>query len=277
MRPAMVDIARVMILGAAAWYCHAAPLSRPIPASSGTRPSASAQPGQASPTTQVSPSPVAKEYEALIRRNLFAPLPKTEEPVISEGVFPLAEPEPLDRQVTLLGIVISTEPGKEKKYAIIEDSRSKEADFYQPGAMIRGYALKEITEKGAIFETFIGTRFILTQKGARYLAQPIQTACFRVNIMDALKQLERDFLKMKGFTAKHTAQGLALDNIPAGTILDKAGWADKDIVCTIAEAPVHSAADILAAYETALKTNTKTLVVGLLRNNVPAKIVYVLE
>ena len=256
----------------------AAPLSRPAPDFPKTRTPIATQPALIPPNKkQASPPAISKAYETIIKRNLFAPLPKTAGPLIFEGVFPLADPEPLDKQINLLGIVISTEPGKEKKYAIIEDSRSKDADFYKPGAVIRGYALKDITEKGPIFETFIGTKFILTQTGARYLDQQIQTTYFKINIRDAVKQLEQDLPKMNGFIASPSADGLVLDNIPPGTILDKAGWADKDIVRTIAKTPVHSAMDIRTAYETVLKTGTKTLIVGLLRNNIPIRIVYMLE
>ncbi|MFA7516407.1 MAG: hypothetical protein WC049_05445 [Candidatus Ratteibacteria bacterium] len=233
---------------------------------------------RSSPSSVISTSSeVSTTYKSFLKRELFSPLkPMASDPVVPEGVFPLSAPEPLEKEMTLLGVLLS-QGEEEKKYAIIDNTRTKESDFYTPGAIIKGYRLIDVIEKGAVFEDFLGERFLLTSTGARALGKRVKTLYYRVKIKDALARIEAELPKMKTLSIKETKEGISLLSIPAGTILDGAGLMEGDLLQQIGEKPLTTSKDILSAYDFALESGSEKIVLYLLRNRVPLRIIYILE
>lgn len=221
---------------------------------------------------------VSTRYKSFLKREIFSPL-KPLEPatLVPEGVSPLSAPEPLEKEMTLLGVLLSQGETGKKKYAIIDNTRTKESDFYTPGTIIKGYRLIDVVEKGAIFEDFLGETFLLTSTGDRALGKRVKTLYYRVKIKDALVRIEAELPKMKGLSVKEGKEGISLLSIPAGTILDAAGLMEGDLLQQIGKRALVRSKDILSAYDSALESGSEKIALYLVRNSVPLRIIYMLE
>jgi len=221
-----------------------------------------------------------KSYNTILKKNVFTNLVETAKPVVVlNPVSSLPEPELPDKTFNLLGTVVDTRTAA-NSLAVFVNVRTKQDFFLSPGAALGNTKIVHIEKEGVVLENSFGDRFFFTCFGLRPLGLFPKTFFYRVNLGQLLQKLqqETDLLSSLKLTpAEIKGTGVKLTGIVAETVMEKLGLANDDIIHSLNGVTLTSTVDLLQAYQKLLSEGQKQVVVRVMREKRPLRLVYQLE
>ena len=222
----------------------------------------------------------AKSYNTVLKKNVFTNTIEVKKPVVAlNPVSSLPEPELPDKTFNLLGTVVdSGTPGH--SLAVVVNIRTKEDLFLSPGAELGNTKIVHIEKEGVVLENGFGDRFFLTCSGLRPLGLFPRTFFYRVNLGQLLQKLQQEtelLSSLKLTPAETKGSGLKLTGVIAESVMEKLGLANDDIIQSLNGASLTSNEDLLLAYQKLLSEGQKQVVVRVIREKRPIRLVYQLE
>ena len=223
-----------------------------------------------------------KEYENILKRNIFAPLPekdKLNQP-LKKPAIKVTKPPSLDKILELCGTVAFPDD-TDKSIAILQDLQKRKLDFYHIADSIQNAKILQISQDCVIFD-YAGQEIHLSNKGAYPVRFPEDVPRYTIDMQDFLKQINKNqsFIKSLStnpFSDKSKVIGYQIKGIPEGSILQKSGILDGDIITQINSTTLNKPLDALTAYENILKFGIDRAVIKLIRKGQKKTIVYKLK
>ena len=219
-----------------------------------------------------------KNYEIILKRNIFAPIPG-EKKTAGKIIVPVVKPVPLDEILELKGTVVFKM--SEKSISIIENFKTRKMDFYHEGDVVTDAKILNIREKEVLFDYF-GQEIILSDKGSYPAPVPLDASIYKVNLEETIKELGENTkllfsLKSKQELEKGKTVGFRLKGIPEKSIFEKLGILNDDIITKINSTTLDSPEKALKSYENIMKFGIRRAVIHIIRNNNPIVLVYTLN
>lgn len=212
-------------------------------------------------------------YQAIIDRNIFASKEQPDQEVSADQIKNL---EPTSLKIRLLGTIAGDQ---QSARAIIEEPKQKTQNLYKTGDSIEGAVIKKIL-RGKVVLRVDGQDKILSMEeatasskqetrptikaspGGRRLgntatAQSTLTLNRRdiqetlANINDILSQVQ-----VRPYMDSGDSEGLIISNISPGSLIEKMGLTDGDIVQAVNNKQIKSPDDVIALYQS-LKFGTR--------------------
>ncbi|MCM8769664.1 MAG: hypothetical protein NC911_08380 [Candidatus Omnitrophica bacterium] len=190
----------------------------------------------------------------ILKKNVFTGnvSSKTESGSKVNPVTVLKEPELPDKTFALLGTAVSSQP--ENSLAIFLNLRNKQELFLRQGEKISGGIILSIEEKGVLLKTELGDRYRFTTSGIRPVSQIPQTFIFRVNLKATLEEIRGDPELLNSLKLTRQGEGFRLTGITVGSILERLGLMNDDLLSQVNGQPISSGEKALAVYEEILRT-----------------------
>jgi|GEM_PF-2221451 len=221
------------------------------------------------------------DYPSIMRRNLFAPAPATPKNGTGKSspakeTLPVVKMPPLEESIDLKGTLLSTS-SQEKSVAVIEDKRSKETDFYRIGDMVNSAIVKSIGESSITVE-YGFQEFEVTTRGI-FPLRVYPDSEYDVSLEESILELGKEISSGSGLKAvpaieNGSVSGYMVTGIGAGSILEKLGIKNNDIITRINTISLDSPEKPLYAYETVMKYAIRRVTVHVLRENLPYTLLY---
>lgn len=198
-------------------------------------------------------------------------------PVLNSFVSEYNLPQPIDRLYSLLG-TFSFLDEQEKNTAVFTEISSKKTVFLKKGDILNGNKIISIDERGVLFESGFGDRFLFTQSGIKYTQTLPKRFFFRVNLKTAMNWLinQPEFLYSVKIVSDNES-GFKVQQIEPGSIFERAGLAMNDRILQINETLLKTPDDAFSVWKEILTTGKKLATVKLVRNNKPVELIYILE
>jgi len=192
-------------------------------------------------------------------------------------VSQIPSPQPLDRVYSLAG-TFSYLDEPEKNTAVLTEISSKKIIFLKKDDIVSGNRVLAIDEKGVLFESGFGERFLFTQSGIKYSQVSVQRSYFKINIKNAMDWLKKqpEFLGSIKFV-QSDGVGFVVNELEQGSIFEKAGLNNQDRVFQINDVFLKKPQDAMSALNEIFKGGKKMAVVKLTRFNKQIELVYILE
>lgn len=214
------------------------------------------------------------EYDIILKRNLFAPVPVKKEN--KKEIVKILKFPPLDEILDLKGtFVMKKNPSN--SLAIIEIKKKNQMDFYHIGDIVAGAKIIDIKEN-KIFMEYGFQNVILSNKGW-YLAPVNPDYTYEVDITETIMNLKKESrslfnLKCKPVIENGKVIGYRISGIKMGSIIEKLGIKNGDIIKKVNTVPVVSEKDAFMIYQNIMKYGIERVVVKILRNNFPYTLLY---
>jgi general secretion pathway protein C len=212
---------------------------------------------QRPPAVMKQGKPPLNYFSPLVERNLFASSEQIIQEIKEEGIENL---EPTSLKITLLGTVVGSE---EDSFAIIEEKEGKKQALYKVGDSIQSAVVKGIL-RGKVILTVQGQDKILTieeeaasrrTSGVSSPAEPIEQgesiAVNRSEVEESLKNVHQllSQARVRPHFSEGKPDGLAIASIKRGSIFEKLGLKNGDIVKGLDGNEIKSPDDVLQMYK----------------------------
>jgi general secretion pathway protein C len=195
-------------------------------------------------------------FSPLVERNLFASSEQITQEIKEEGIENL---EPTSLKITLLGTVVGSE---EDSFAIIEEKEGKKQALYKVGDSIQNAVVKGIL-RGKVILTVQGQDKILTieeEAASRRTSEvarkePIKQgesiAVNRSEVEESLTNVHQllSQARVRPHFSGGKPDGLAIAHIKSGSIFEKLGLKNGDIVKGLDGNDIKSPDDVLQMYK----------------------------
>jgi general secretion pathway protein C len=208
------------------------------------------------PAAKKSGKPTADYFSAVVDRNLFGS---------GEGATREIRPEEIENleltslQIVLLGTVVGSE---RDSFAIIEEKKGKKQDLYKVGDSIQGAVIKRIL-RGKVILTVQGMDKILTIEeeassrrtgevaGQEPLRRGESITVSRTDVEKSLKNVHQllSQARVRPHFSEGKPDGLAITHIKRGSIFEKLGLKNGDIVRGLDGNEIKSPDDVLQMYK----------------------------
>lgn len=199
--------------------------------------------------------PRLDDYHSIIDRNIFGSTDRALEKVKAEEIEDL---EPTSLKIALLGTVTGSE---QNAFAVIEETDKRKQGLYKVGDTIQNATIRMIL-RGKVILRVDGRDEILTMEEAaaqkakkqRAVSRPpegISTVTVRrTEIEKSLRNLNKllSQVRIRPYFKGGKPHGLALSNIKRGSVFEKLGLKDGDIVQGVNNRTIRSPDDIMAFY-----------------------------
>lgn len=197
--------------------------------------------------------------------------------LIGSFVSQMNLPQPVDKLYNLVGTFSFLEE-QEKNTAVFIEISSKKIVFLKKGDILNGNKIISIDDRGVLFESVFGDRFLFTQSGIKYTQVLPQRLFFRVNLKTAMDwlTLQPEFIYSVKIVSNNET-GFKVQQIEQGSIFETAGLALNDRILQINDILLKTPKDAFSAWQEILTTGKKLAKVKLIRNNKPVELVYILE
>jgi general secretion pathway protein C len=209
--------------------------------------------------------PAARSYQVIVDRNLFG---ATGQQAPETGMEQISGLEPTTLQLSLLGTIAGDE---QSARAIIEDQQKKEQNLYRVGDTVQTAVVSRIL-RGKVVLRVDGRDEILTMeekktspgresgqgnRTARSTAVTRRTSNRNTVILDRREITESldnisDILsqvRVEPYMQDGNAAGLQVSDISPGSVFDRMGLADGDIVQAVNNRQIRSPDDVVAFYQ----------------------------
>lgn len=195
-------------------------------------------------------------FNAVVERNLFSSGEEVTQEIKEEEIENL---EPTSLKIALLGTVVGSE---QDSFAIIEEKGRKKQDLYKVGDSVQSAVVKRIL-RGKVILTVQGRDKILTieeeaasrRKNEVARPEPIRQgeriAVKRSEVEKSLKNVHQllSQARVRPHFSEGKPDGLAITHIKRGSIFEKLGLKNGDIVKGLDGKEIKSPDDVLQMYE----------------------------
>ncbi len=202
----------------------------------------------------------SRDYQAIIDRNIFGSIERETEDANTEGIKEIeALLEPTSLKIALLGTVVGDQ---QSTRAVIRDKGKKREDLYREGDTVQGAVIKKIL-RGKVILRVGGKDEILTieegaasgsekeypekrpiKKGTTITVSSSKLEKSLENIHELLSQA-----RIRPHFKDGRPEGLAINNIKAGSFFADLGLKNGDIVQGIDGRDIKSPDDVLEVYK----------------------------
>jgi general secretion pathway protein C len=201
--------------------------------------------------------PPLNYFSPLVERNLFASSEQITQEIKEEGIENL---EPTSLKIALLGTVVGSE---QDSFAIIEEKAGKNQALYKVGDSIQGAVVKGIL-RGKVILTVQGRDKILTieeeaasrrtsevARPAEPIKQGESIAVQRSEVEESLENVHQllSQARVRPHFSEGKPDGLAIASIKRGSIFEKLGLKNGDIVKGLDGNEIKSPDDVLQMYK----------------------------
>jgi general secretion pathway protein C len=201
--------------------------------------------------------PPLNYFSPLVERNLFASSEQITQEIKEEGIENL---EPTSLKIALLGTVVGSE---QDSFAIIEEKVGKNQALYKLGDSIQGAVVKGIL-RGKVILTVQGRDKILTieeeaasrrtsevARPAEPIKQGESIAIQRSEVEESLENVHQllSQARVRPHFSEGKPDGLAIASIKRGSIFEKLGLKNGDIVKGLDGNEIKSPDDVLQMYK----------------------------
>lgn len=195
-------------------------------------------------------------FNAVVERNLFSSGEEVTQEIKEEEIENL---EPTSLKIALLGTVVGSE---QDSFAIIEEKGRKKQDLYKVGDSVQSAVVRRIL-RGKVILTVQGRDKILTieeeaasrRKNEVARPEPIRQgeriAVKRSEVEKSLKNVHQllSQARVRPHFSEGKPDGLAITHIKRGSIFEKLGLKNGDIVKGLDGKEIKSPDDVLQMYE----------------------------
>ncbi len=195
-------------------------------------------------------------FSAVVERNLFSSGEEVTQEIREEEIEHL---EPTSLKIALLGTVVGSE---QDSFAIIEEKGKKKQDLYRVGDSIQSAVLKRIL-RGKVILSVQGRDKILTieeeaatrRKSEVARPEPIREGesitVKRSDVEKSLKNVHQllSQARVRPHFSEGKPDGLAVTHIKRGSIFEKLGLKNGDVIKGLDGKEIKSPDDVLQMYE----------------------------
>jgi general secretion pathway protein C len=210
-----------------------------------------------SPAAKKQGRPTLDYFSAVVDRNLFSSGEQITQEVKEEEEIEALEPTEL--KIALLGTVVGSE---EDSFAIIEEKAGRKQDIYKVGDSIQSAVVKRIL-RGKVILTVQGRDKILTieeeaasrRRAEVARAEPVRRGesitVKRSEVEKSLQNVHKVLsqARVRPHFSEGKPDGLSINNIKRGSIFEKLGLKNGDIVKGLDGREIKSPDDVLEMYK----------------------------
>jgi len=209
--------------------------------------------------------PADRGYQVIVDRNIFG---ATSQQVAEGGVDQISGLEPTTLQVRLLGTIAGDE---QSARAIIEDQLKKEQNLYRKGdtvqnavvsRILRGKVVLRVDSRDEILTMEEKKKAAGRENGARNRPEPGTAAPQPASIRNIVTLDRQDItesldnigdiltqVRVEPFMQDGKAAGLQVSDISPGSIFERMGLEDGDVVQAVNNREIKSPDDVVAFYQ----------------------------
>jgi len=223
----------------------------------------------------------SSNYEIILKRNIFKPLQgkETEKKIRIEPITIIPQPEKIDKFYKLLGTVVFDK--KEESFGIFQDLKSSEIVNFHIGDEVVNYKIIDIKNEGVVFQNIIGEKFLLTNDLLKQIDKTSNTYFYKVNLKETIEILKEDSELLNSlksqFFKNGNITGYKIKGIKEGSIIEKAGIIEDDVIIKINDEEVKNPEIFLNVFENILKNKEKKVFLKIFRGDKFLNIVYFIE
>lgn len=226
-----------------------------------------------------------RSYQAIVGRNLFGTQAQAEAKTEEAAAVDVAALQPTQLKLRLWGTVTGD---PETDYAVIEDSQTREQNLYRPGDPIQTATVKMVLREKVVL-TVGGKDEVLEMEEERSNSpsripqrvlrraptpRPQNITLNRSLIEDAVSDVSRIMtqVKIRPYLQNGKPIGLLLTDIKPGSIFNRMGLGNGDIITGVDGREIQTVDDALKLYENL--RSSSNLTVQIKRRGLPKTISY---